>query len=216
MKSSALLLILAAILYWLSWFLMPDQGTADTKHILTIVSQNRQPVLVSVMVGILSSVLYLISLMKINIYLPKTNSYTMTGSVLLAIGAMGMCVDAFFHLFAFFMTDPSIHMDTNIVQLMTFVQTTGVKFLIPILLPFFIGTSIFSFGLAKLSVISKLAFYSSIIAFIFAISGGIISTQILGYGRPLVVLTFLGLFAITQIIIGISFMKVDPKEINLS
>src|SRR5215510_3256106 len=95
------LLILAAISFWLSWFLMPDPGTTDTRHILEIVKQSRASVLCSVVVQILSSILYIAALfLLVRVSVPK--KATMVGFILLGIGALGLCADAFFHLLAFF------------------------------------------------------------------------------------------------------------------
>jgi hypothetical protein len=59
------LLIFAAITFWISWFLMPDPGTTDTVHILTMVKQARISVLCSVIIQIISSVLYVLALFSL-------------------------------------------------------------------------------------------------------------------------------------------------------
>ena len=58
---TGLLLILSAVTFWISWFLMPDPGTVDTIHILNIVKENRMAVLCSVIIQIVSSMLYVVS-----------------------------------------------------------------------------------------------------------------------------------------------------------
>nr|WP_231384508.1 hypothetical protein [Leptospira alstonii] len=46
----------------MSWFLMPDPGTTDSAHILEIVKKSRMSVFSSVIVQIVSSVLYTVVL----------------------------------------------------------------------------------------------------------------------------------------------------------
>ena len=59
------LLILAAITFWISWFLMPDPGSTDTQYILSAVKEARIRVLCSVVIQIITSVLYVIALFKL-------------------------------------------------------------------------------------------------------------------------------------------------------
>lgn len=207
MKSSAILLIVASILFWLSWFLMPDQGTADPVHILKIVAMNRTSVFNSVISGILSSVFYLIALFQIQARLKVLSTISIMGTTLLAIGVMGMCVDSFFHLFAYFLTSPTLDQTTNLTQVMADLQQTGVYFLIPILLPFFIGTIIWSWGLYRQQIIQKHVFQLGIFALIFGIAGGLLSKNTFPGARPTIVLLFLAFFAICHILIAIHLTR---------
>ena len=81
---------------------------------------------------------------------------TLAGAVLFGIGILGLCADAFFHLLAYFMTDDSVTVQKDVIQTMNFMQTTGVAFLIPLLLPFFIGSIVFAVGLKKEGIIFRL------------------------------------------------------------
>lgn len=205
------LLILAAITFWISWFLMPDQGTADTYHILTIVKESREAVFLSVIIQILSSVLYLPALFLIAQEAHPQKRTTLAGLILLSIGAMGMCADAFFHLLAYFMTDPLISIQEDVVMVMQFMQTQGIVFLIPLLLPFFIGSLVLAIGLQQQAIISKIPQAVFIVAFVTAISGAIIVNKFLGYGRPFLALTILGLFATGQLLIGQELLTKSAK-----
>jgi hypothetical protein len=127
MRLAGFLLIMAAVTFWISWFLMPDQGTADTLHILQIVKASRESVFYSIVVQIFSSVLYVPALFLISQGI-IANKITLTGIVLLAVGAMGMCADAFFHLLAYFMTDVSVNLQEDVVIVMNFMQTKGILF----------------------------------------------------------------------------------------
>ncbi len=207
MRLTGLLLIFSALTFWLSWFLMPDQGTADTLHILTIVKQNRSSVFYSVIIQIISSVMYIPALFLLSKLISQLKTITLTGMVLLAIGAMGMCADAFFHLLAYFMTDNSINIQADVVKVMGFMQTQGIIFLAPLLLPFFIGSLILSIGLNKQRYVSRLPQSIFILAFVTGILGMITINKFLGFGRPTLVLSVLGLFATGQIITGFEIIK---------
>lgn len=205
------LLILAATTFWISWFLMPDQGTADTFHILTIVKESREAVFFSVMIQIISSVLYLAALFLLAQTTSPQRNITLTGFVLLGIGAMGMCADAFFHLLAYFMTDPAVNIQEDVVMVMQFMQTQGIAFLLPLLLPFFIGSLVLAIGLHHQTVVSKIPQLIFIAAFLVGITGAVIVNKFLGYGKPVLVLTILGLFAFGQILIGWELMIKSAK-----
>jgi len=205
-KTTGLLFIFAAITFWTAWFLMPDQGTADTLHILTIVRQTRDSVFCSAIIQIISSVAFIPALFFLGLNLPGSKSITVWGLILFAIGAMGMCMDAFFHLFAFYMTDPIITIQSDIVNLMEFVQTKGVIVLVPLLLPFFIGTLLLTIGLSKQLVISRTSSLICFAALTIGIIGGVL-VNVLGYGRPTLGISVLAMFALAQIIMGIGLIK---------
>jgi len=211
---AACTLILAAITFWVAWFLMPDPGTTDTSHILRMVKISRIPVLVSVIVQIISSVLYIVALFLLAGILPKQKTSTVAGLILLGIGAMGLCADAFFHLLAFFMTDNRISIQQDVVQVMIFMQTTGVVFLIPLLLPLFIGSLVLAIGMKKQSVVSEKPAFIFVLAFCVGIIGAIVVNRIMGYQNQVVSLVSLGLFAIGQI--WIAFELNRPKIIVVS
>lgn len=200
-RSTAGLLALAAITFWIAWHLMPDQGTADPTHILRIVAQHRTSVLTSVVVQIISSVLYLSALLLLVRCIVPSGT-TITGTIFLAIGAMGMCMDAFFHLLAYHMTDPALSPIGDIAQLMGLMQAEGLLFLVPLLLPFFIGSLLLGIGLHRQRVVSARPQWIFITAFVLGIIGAIIARNFLPDARPLIVLTILGLFAFGQLLVA--------------
>lgn len=206
-------LITAAVTFWVAWFLMPDQGTVDTLHILNIVKENREAVLASVVVQIISSILYLPALLGIAASIGTLSRATFWGITLLGIGAMGMCADAFFHLLAYFMTDSAIQLNSDVVRVMEFMQTKGILFLIPLLLPFFVGTLVLALGLYKQHVVSRAPMLIALGAFVVGIVGAVIVNGVLGYGRPVLVLTVLAIFALSQMVIGRDYVKLrsDPN-----
>jgi hypothetical protein len=200
-------LILAAITFWLSWFLMPDPGTTDSAHILQIVKQSRNSVFASAITQICCSVLYVVALTLLaQLFLPQ-KKVTLVGLIFFGIGVLGMCSDAFFHLLAYYMTDSSVDIQENVVRVMEFMQTDGVIILIPILLPFFIGSILLAIGLNKQGVISKFPTWLFSLALTVGPVIAIISKKILLYQGNLVSLSILGLFAIGQAFIGFTLIK---------
>jgi hypothetical protein len=206
------LLILAAISFWISWFLMPGAETTDTNHMLAIVKHSRMAVLCSVIVQIVSAVLYIVALFLLAQYTFPGKKGTGTGIILLGIGAMGICADAFFHLLAWFMTDDSVNIQTDIVRVMSFVQTRGVAFLIPLLLSFFIGSLVLANGLEKQLLISKRSGYLFITALLFGLFGAGLVKKILGYEIPGLALTVLALFVTGKLLMGFELIKPSKRS----
>ena len=215
-KVTGYLLILAALTFWISWFLMPDPGTTDTTHILAIVKASRTSVLCSVIIQIISSVLYVVAVFGLTRYYFPWKKIKLSGIVLLGIGAMGLCADAFFHLLAFFMTDSAVNIQQDVVRVMEFMQTVGVVFLIPLLLPLFIGSLVLAINMKKQSMISKSSTVMFIVAFIFGILGGIM-TNAFHFTIPGLSLIMLGVFAAGQAVIGLELNRThrEPQTINL-
>jgi len=192
-KITGLLLILTAASFWISWLLMPDPGTTDTVHILKIVKAARNNVLGSVFTQIICSILSMVTIILLT-QLGRPKKITITGMILLGIGAMGLCADAFFHLLAYFMTDVSVNVQRDVVTVMEFMQTKGVILLIPVLLPFFIGSLVTAIGLNKQGLISRrpqlilISFFA--IVLLMAVAS---KTEVIGDQPPTLIL--LGIFA---------------------
>jgi hypothetical protein len=191
---------------------MPDPGTTDTVHILAIVKESRTAVLWSVITQIISSVLYIVSLFLLAQVSFRQSKLTLAGIILSAIGVLGLCADAFFHLLAFFMTDNNITIQKDVVGVMSFMQTTGVAFLLPLLLPFFIGSLVLSEGLKKQDIISKKASRLFYIALVGGMIAAIISNAVFSYTGPVLSLSILGLFALAQSRIGFELISSYKKK----
>jgi len=200
-------LVLGAITFWVSWLLMPDPGTTDTKHILEIVKQSRTAVIWSVTIQILSSVLYAIGLLVL-VRTINTQKKTFTGVLLFAIGSMGLCADAFFHLLAWFMTDNSVTIQEDVVRIMDFMQQEALILLIPILLPLFFGAWIMASGLRIQLLVSKLPAYIIAASFIIGIASAI-AGNIQGGSLPVPIIATLGIFAAGQVLTGYELIKRD-------
>ncbi|EMY76684.1 putative membrane protein [Leptospira weilii serovar Ranarum str. ICFT] len=208
---TGVLLILAGITFWLSWYLMPDPGTVDSAHILAIVKQSRMSVFSSVIVQIVSSILYTIAFFSLIQIVFPPRRYTSIGIVLAAIGVLGFCSDAFFHLLAYYMTDDSINIQENVVRVMHFMQTGGVIFLIPLLLPFLIGSILFAIGLNQQRIVSKIPAILFIVVPIFGFLGSVTAKKIFLYQGNLVSLMALGLFALGHAWIGWELISSSEK-----
>ena len=199
------LLISGAIGFFISWGLMPDPGTTDTIHTLSIVKESRADVINSVIIQIITCVLYVGALALLTQLSFPLKKITLVGICLAGVGILGLCSDAFFHLLAWFMTDDSVNVQKDVVRVMEFMQTSGVRFLIPLLLPFFIGSLILAIGLTKQKAISKLSALVISAAFLAAILIVIAhKTQL--YNGSIPVLGILAIFAIGQAIIGFELM----------
>ena len=208
---SGYLLILAAIGFWVSWFLMPDPGTTDTAHILKIVKESRMSVLCSVIMQIAASIAYVFALFSFaQAWIPQ-RKITWLGIALLGIGAMGMCADAFFHLLAWFMTDESVTIQKDVVKVMDFMQTDALIFLIPLLLAFFIGSILITIGLNKQGAISAIPKRILIIALSIGLLGAIIG-ETFSITIPFLTLIVLGMFATGQALAGFELMKASLRE----
>lgn len=206
------LLIIAALCFWGSWYLMPDPGTTDAGHILTIVKQSRINVLCSVVLQIISAVLYLVALFLF-VRIADLKNIAFSGIALMAIGAMGLCADAFFHLLAWSMTDDAVSIQGDVVRVMTFMQTKGLIFLVPLLLPFFIGSLVLAIGLNKQAIVSRLPVVVVAMAFVVGIPC-IIAAKAPGFRGPWGALTMLGLFAVGQILIGVHLIKRARRSVD--
>lgn len=210
MKSTGWLLVLAATSFWISWFLMPDPGTTDAEHILAIVKQSRAAVFSSVIVQIISSVLYVIALTSMA-KMVQLQKKALIGVILLGIGILGLCSDAFFHLLAYLMTSDTVTISDGVIRTMELMQTIGVYVLVPLLFCFFVGSFVTASGLGKQAIISKTPAQIFIALIIMSVIGTVLSL-VLGFQGPFLSLILLGLFASGQALIGIEFIIRSGKK----
>jgi hypothetical protein len=205
-KITGYLLIISAITLWFAWILMPDTGTSNTAHLLNMVKESRTKVLGSVVVQVISCLVYIIVIVRLSQATFSYKKSTITGIILLGIGTMGLCADAFFHLLAYFMTDDAVTVQADIVRVMELMQTTGMVFLLPLLLPFFIGSIILAIDLQQQKVISKTSMALFIAALFTGITVAIVSNDF-QTRVPGMTLLIPGIFATGQAIIGVELIK---------
>jgi hypothetical protein len=200
------LFILAAITFWISWYLMPDPGTTDTVHILKIIKEQRTSVLTSLIVQIISSILYIAALFFLLQNSFDKKRINLTGIILTGVGAMGLCADAFFHLLAYYMTDNTVNIQQDVVRVMDFMQTEALIFLVPLLLPLFIGSLVLAINLAKKQIVSRTFALIIIAAFVIGILFAVAAKAGI-YQAHIPVLGILAIFAAGQTFIGIELIK---------
>lgn len=189
-RASGWLFMLTGMTFWLGWFLMPDAGTNEAAHILEAVSASRNNVWWSALVHILASLLTVIGVVGLQTERRSAKSKTMrVGAILVLIGALGVGMDAFFHLAAYYMTAPAI-VPESVLEPMRLLQTQGIVFLIPLLLSFVVGGTVYSAGLYHIDATSAVAKRIFIIGLVWGVFGGLIAARI-GTGRLIVAQGFI-------------------------
>lgn len=215
----AYLMILAALSFWAGWFLMPDPGTTDTEHILDIVRASRKAVLCSVILQIISSVLFMVSLFLLLCRNIVANRMIISGVVLFGIGAMGMCADAFFHLLAWFMTQRDVNIQADVVKVMELMQTKGLYFLVPLMIPFFIGSLLLSIELYKQKAVSRKPMVILSSSLLVGIAAIFLANILFGATSPVLSLTILGVFTAGLVVLGWellpAFRKAPHRAVEL-
>ncbi len=195
-RPAGFLLIFAAITFWLAWALMPDAGTNDAGHILSAVLAHRDAVQWSVLVQLVSSVAFVPAI----VLSKPTSGLGLSGACFVLVGAMGMAADAVFHLAAYYMTADGVQGE-SVLEVMRLLQTDGLKYLVPLLLPFFFGGWAYASGLRREGVVSRWPGRVFACAFAFAVAGAGFASSI-GSGRYVIVLGFLGLITLGYSSVG--------------
>lgn len=205
-RTSGALFMLAGLTFWLGWVLMPDAGTNDAAHILTAVGTHRDGVWWSVIVHLISSLAFAVGVIGLQTEPRASRSKTMrVGASLVTIGAMGVCMDAFFHLVAFYMTAPGIA-PAAVLEPMRLLQTQGILFLIPLLLALIIGGIVYSAGLYHIDATSPWPKRVLLLGLAWALGGGFAAGRLGLLPRQTVVQGLLTLVALGFIWMGFEVM----------
>jgi hypothetical protein len=194
-------LTFAAVTFWLAWALMPDAGTNDAAHILAAVHANRVAVRWSVVVQLVSSVAFVPAVVLAR----PVSERALAGACLVLVGAMGTAADAIFHLAAYYMTADGV-VAASVLEPMRLMQTDGLAFLVPLLLPFLFGGWVLASGLRREGRASRWPGRVFALAFAFAAVGAAVSLAS-GSGRHAVVLVFLGLIGLGYARLGYELMS---------
>jgi len=201
LRNAGLLLVVAAVLFWLSWFLMPGVGVTDAAQIFDLVGRKRSSVMVSVVTQLLSAALYVPALLGINRAMSGTSDSGVRWSAgLLLVGAMGTAIDAIFHLLAYAMTMPGLDRH-SLLPVMEFIQGPGLRLVAPFILSFFLGGIFLSISLAKKRTISNASGYFYLVALGFAVAGAAASSGEIISSRA-VGLSVLGAVSMAQVLLG--------------
>lgn len=198
---SGILFIFAAATFLLGWFLMPDAGTNDAKHILEAIGSHRGPVWWSVVVHLLCSLALAGAVVNLRlIRRPASSHLTSWGSWLVFVGAMGVCLDGFFHLVAFYFTAPGVQ-QREVLEPMRLLQTQGIVLLIPFLLALFAGGPLLSIGLQREQLVTPWPLWCFLLAISFAVCGGCLAA-VSEHGRQKVALGFITLISLAYAWLG--------------
>jgi hypothetical protein len=169
---SGMALIGAAVLFWAAWLLMPGVGVTDAREIFGLVGSRRGAVLASVVLQLVSAVLYVPALLGLSTTRTALRRPAVKwGATLLIVGAMGSAADAMLHLLAYAMTAPEVDR-AAVTPVMAFMQGPGLMLLAPLLLSFFVGGALLSFALAAEGVVSRWSPRLQMIGLAAAIAGG--------------------------------------------
>lgn len=196
-------LVGAALLFWLSWLLMPGVGVTDAEQIFELVGSQRLSVAVSVVVQLLSAVLYVPALLGIASHAHLgSHPGVRVGAGVLLVGAMGSAADAVLHLLAYAMTAPGVEAP-SLIRVMAFMQGPGLLFLAPLLGCFFVGGAWLSVAFARACFISRGGAYLHGAAVVLAMGGGAAAS--LGLVSPRAVgLAVLGCVGGAQVWVGLA------------
>jgi len=203
------MLTAAAALFWLSWVLMPGVGVTDPAQIFALVSSQRPLVVASVVVQLVSAVLYVPALVGLMSHAPLRRVPRLGWSVgLLLVGAIGSAADAVLHLLAYAMTAPGLEMAT-LVRVMAFMQGPGLLMLAPLILSFFVGGGALSVAFAHGGIVSRWNPWLHLIAVAIAVVGGALASRGMLPARA-VGLTALAAISLAQAWAGLAIARYAP------
>jgi hypothetical protein len=205
-------LIAAAVLFWVSWALMPAVGITDAQQILTLVAQQRDAVRLSAILQLVSAACYapaLVGIARAN--QSHRRPIVEIGAILLLIGAMGSVADAILHLVAYEMTAPDASA-AQLVPVMARLQGPDLVLIAPLLLAYLVGALLFAIGFAR----DRATGTGNPLLFALALVIAILGSQVLAgslAGQRIVGLIVLALVSISQIWIGIALLTGrDPNR----
>lgn len=177
MRIKGFSLMAAATLFWLAWLLMPGVGVTDAAQIFALVASQRSLVAISVVLQLLSAVLYVPALLGIASDAESGRiPIVRWGAGLLLVGAMGSAADTVLHLLAYAMTASGLDL-TTLVRVMAFMQGPGLLLLAPLILCFFLGGGVLSYAFAKARLVSPWNLRLHGIAIGVAVIGGLLAAK---------------------------------------
>lgn len=215
MRIKGFSLMAAATLFWLAWLLMPGVGVTDAAQIFALVASQRSLVAISVVLQLLSAMLYVPALLGIASEM-ETNrlSAARWGAGLLLVGAMGSAADAVLHLLAYAMTAPGLDL-APLIRVMAFMQGPGLRLLAPLILCFFVGGGVLSYAFAKAQLVSRWNLRLHGIAIGVAIIGGLLAAKGFVPARAVGLLT-LGIISAAQVWLGAAQRERQVKSAGLN
>jgi hypothetical protein len=204
-RAAGLCLIGAAVLFWISWLLMPGVGVTDAAQILALVGPRRGAVAWSAAVQLISAVLYVPALLGTVASSLGDRRSVRWGAGLLLAGAMGSAADAVFHLLAYAMTAPGLDAAT-LIPVMRFMQGPGLLMIAPLILAFFAGSIWLSVALARAAVVRRWHPWLYALALAVVVAGGALASA--GAIAPRTVgLSMLAVIAAAQAHVGVALLR---------
>jgi hypothetical protein len=199
-----MMLTAAAALFWAAWVLMPGVGVTDPAQIFQLVSARRSLVAISVVVQLVSAVLYVPALLAALQDGSRIRGVR-AGAGLLLVGAMGSAADAVLHLLAYAMTMPGLE-PVTLTRVMAFMQGPGLVLLAPMILSFFAGGAALSIAFARAGIVSRWNPALHLAALAVAVAGGALASAGLMSARA-VGLAVLALFSAPQCLVGVALWQ---------
>lgn len=201
----ALALIAAAVLFWLSWLLMPGIGVTDADAILTAVGAHSRAVFLSSMLQLASAACLAASIPGLAVCLGEAAAGKWAVG-LLAVGACGDAADAIYHQLAYEMTRPGI--DTvAMLPVMQRMQSVDLLLLLPMILAFLLGCPLVATVAARLRIVS---YWNPALFVCCALAG--ITGPLLGLTSRTTGLACLGLLSLSLAWIGTALLKPALRE----
>ena len=148
-------LLAAAIIFWISWTLMPGVGITDASRILTLVAAQPNRVLFSSVLQLLSAALLALAIPGLaRRFPPSRNPWAAAGAALLAVGACGDAADAIYHQVAYEMAAAGVDRAAMILPFQR-MQTVDLRYLLPMIAAFFLGCVALSLGATREKLVPK-------------------------------------------------------------
>jgi hypothetical protein len=185
---------------------MPGVGVTDAERILLLVSEQRQSVLVSSGLQLLSAALFALAIPGLARLLPPSRSiWASAGTALLAVGACGDAADAIFHQIAYEMVGRGAER-AAMVPVFQRMQSFDLLFLLPMVVAFLAGCIALAVGMSRENIVPRWNPMLYALAFGIAVIGGPMANSVGLTGRT-IGLTVLGLLSVSLVLIGIALMK---------
>ena len=207
-------LVAAAVLFWVSWLLMPGVGITDAERILELVATRRSDVLVSSVLQTVSAVLYVPAILGVVVRPPYSAHRSVAiGAGVFLVGAMGSAADAVYHLLAYAMTAPGTD-PAQMVPVMQFMQGPGLRLILPLVAAYFIGAYLFTRAVARARGDSAAVAWLYPAAVLVAIAGAVLASRSALTGRA-VGLTVLFIVSAAQVWLGLVIARHEPSTSSI-
>jgi hypothetical protein len=203
-------LLVASVLFWCAWLLMPGVGVTDTDVIFALVGAHREQVFASVVLQLLSAAAYAPAALGLFASEEgRASKGLRAGCALLVVGAMGSAADAIFHLVAYEMTAPGIDV-ASMAVVMRRLQGPDLALLLPMVLALFAGHVAIAASLRERDAATRTAFRLLAWLPVLVVAGAAARRADLVPGR-VVGLAALGALSGSLALVGVSFLSAKRR-----